>query len=83
MGCVRRVGGVVTWRRSGRRWRPVTWRCQALSLALLLVSLGASDVASLASLGAGDVASLALLLASLGASDVASSGVVVGVVGGQ
>ena len=83
MGCVRRVGGVVTWRRLGRRWRLVTWRRQALSLALLLVSLGASDVASLASLGAGDVASLALLLASLGAGDVASSGVVVGVVGGQ
>ena len=83
MGCVRRVGGVVTWRRSGRGWRPVTWRCQALSLALSLVSLGASDVASLASLGAGDVASLALSLASLGAGDVALSGVVVGVVGGQ
>ena len=58
----------MTWRRSGRRWRLVTWRRQALSLALLLVSLGASDVASLASLGAGDVASL---------------GVIVGVVGGQ
>ena len=57
----------MTWRRSGRRWRLVTWRRQALSLALL-VSLGASDVASLASLGAGDVASL---------------GVIVGVVGGQ
>ena len=68
MGCVRRVGSVVTWRRSGRRWRPVTWRRQVSSLALSLVSLGASDVASLASLGAGDVA---------------SSGVVVGVVGGQ
>ena len=46
MGCVRRVGSVVTWHRSGRCWRLVTWRRQALSLALSLVSLGASDVAS-------------------------------------
>ena len=47
MGCVRRVGGVVTWR---RRW------------ASFGASLAAGDVASLASLAAGDVASSGIVV---------------------
>jgi len=90
MGCVRRVGGVVTWRRR--------WASFGASLAAGDVASSASSLAlSLVSLGAGDVASLGVVvgvvgrrrwrrwvpvtwrrressLASLEASDVASFG---------